>query len=334
MKIAFLGNFSVDFSSESHYLRTLREILGHQVVTLQEGVSSAAEIEAAVMSSDMLLWVHTHGWHTPGMPEILVKMKAAGIPSVGYHLDLWKGLKREADIQTDAYWGIEYFFTVDKLFVEDLQKKGIKAYYLPAGVFEKECYIGEKHPDFLYDVIFVGSREYHPEHRYRTDLIEWLERTYGNRFAQFGRGKGARGIVRGKELNDLYASANVVVGDTLCIDFKYPFYFSDRIFETTGRGGFLIHPFITGIKDLFRIQDNLTSGRFDTSKAEVITYPFGNFEYLKYLIDYYLENKEEREAIRMRGFERTKKDHTYTQRLLYILNTIKDEKKLKQNKGS
>lgn len=327
MKIAFLGNFSVDYSSESHYLRTLRELLGHQVVTLQEGVVSAAEIEAAVMSSDMLLWVHTHGWHTLGMAEVLVKMKAAGIPSVGYHLDLWKGLKREADIKTDAYWGIEYFFTVDKLFVEDLQQKGIKAYYLPAGVFEKECYIGKKHPDFLYDVVFVGSREYHPEHKYRTELIEWLERTYGNRFAQFGRGKGARGVVRGKELNDLYASANVVVGDTLCIDFKYPFYLSDRIFETTGRGGFLIHPYITGIEDLFQIPYEVTNrppakNFMSTSEAEVVTYPFGNFEYLKYVIDYYLENKEEREAIRMRGFERTRKDHTYTNRLKFILDTV------------
>ena len=62
------------------------------------------------------------------------------------------------------------------------------------------------------------------------------------------------GVIRGKELNDLYATAKVVVGDTLCKGFNYPYYFSDRLFETTGRGGFLIHPYIKGLEDYFEVK--------------------------------------------------------------------------------
>jgi len=43
---------------------------------------------------------------------------------------------------------------------------------------------------------------------------------------------------------------------------------------------------------------------------------------LKNTIDYYLENDEKRESIRRRGFERTKKDHTYLNRWQYIIKTI------------
>jgi glycosyltransferase involved in cell wall biosynthesis len=270
----------------------------------------------------MFFWVHTHGYHTAGISEVLKELKKKKIPSVGYHLDLWLGLERQKDLKTDPYWGIEYFFSVDKLMVDFLNadKSLPKAWFLPAGVFEDECYLAKKNKVFEYDVVFVGSRDYHREWQYRQHLIKWLEQTYGSRFAQFGRG-GVKSV-RGDELNQLYASAKVVVGDTLCIDYKYPYYLSDRIFETTGRGGFIIHPYIKGIDELYNIQVQKKNGTCNTSKAEIITYPFNDFEYLKYLIDYFVENGQEREEIRKRGFEKTKKEHTYTNRLKFIINTI------------
>lgn len=331
MKIAFLGNFNVDYTSESHYIKTLRK-LGHEVYPLQEGVDQIETILDRASKMEMFLWVHTHGWHTKGMAEGLEILKERGIPTVGYHLDLWKGLKREIDLESDPYWKIEYFFSVDNLMVDYLNSRDDlpKAFYLPAGVFEDECYIGTKNTRYMHDVIFVGSKAYHPEWPYRPQLIEWLEKTYGSRFALYGR--DGKGIIRGEQLNDLYASAKVVVGDTLCKNFDYPFYLSDRIFETTGRGGFIIHPYIHGISDLFALPEYQFNAKgkqldtFDTSKAEIITYPFNEFEYLKYLIDYYIKNDEERESIRLRGFQKTKLNHTYTNRLNYLVQTIQNEK--------
>jgi Glycosyl transferases group 1 len=316
--IAFLGNFGVDYCSEVHYKKTL-EAMGYKVIPLQESKATYIDITRVLPESDMFFWVHTHGWNTPKIEEALKVCRDLKIPSVGYHLDLWLGIQREKDLETDPYWKIDYFFSVDQLMVDLLNSKPEmpKAFFLPAGVFGPECYLGEKKEQYAHDVIFVGSRGYHPEWPYRAELITWLEATYGSRFAQYGG--GGRGTIRGEELNNLYASAKVVVGDTLCKGFLYPEYLSDRIFETTGRGGFLIHPFISGMERHFCLVGD---------SKEVVPYEFNNFENLKYSIDYYIQNNDEREAIRLRGHERTKKDHTYTSRLKYLIETIENENKI------
>jgi hypothetical protein len=223
------------------------------------------------------------------------------------------GIGREKDLHSDPYWGIQYFFSVDKLMVDYLNSKDNmpKAFFLAPGVVEDECYIGDYDANLAHDIIFVGSRGYHPEWQYRPQLIEWLESTYGNRFAQYGG--GGKGTIRGKKLNDLYHSSKIVIGDTLCKNFDYPYYLSDRIFETTGRGGFIIHPYIKGIEEHFKIPE------------EIVTYQFGNFGQLKETIDYYLQQDNERQEIQQKGFERTKKTNTYTQRLSKLIETIQNE---------
>src|SRR5258708_5719926 len=160
------------------------------------------------------------------------------------------------------------------------------------------------------DIVFVGSRGYHSEWPYRPQLVDWLKQTYGSRFHHFSGEVESEGLKRGLELNQVYADAKVVVGDTLCINFDYPYYFSDRLFETTGRGGFTIFPYIKGIEKCF------------LPGKEIVTYNYGDFEQLKSLIDYYLEHDEEREKIRLAGFTRAKKDHGYCKRWEYILETV------------
>lgn len=331
MKIAFLGNFKVPYTSENHYLRTLRK-LGHEVMPLQEGIDDIQTILSRATKMDMFFWVHTHGWHTEGMREGLSILKDKGIPTVGYHLDLWLGIKRQKDLETDPYWDIDYFFSVDKLMVDFLNSREDmpKAFYLPAGVFEDECYIGEYDKSVAHDIIFVGSRAYHPEWSYREKLISWLEKTYGNKFALYGR--DGLGVKRGDDLNRLYASSKIVVGDTLCQGFNYPYYLSDRVFETTGRGGFMIHPFIEGLQDLFNLSDYLKDekGHYRKNEGrEIVAYPFNDFEYLKYAIDYFLKNEAEREKVRQAGHIKTRLHHTYTSRLKYLIDTVKDEQSRK-----
>lgn len=309
MKITFLGNFAVSYSSENHHKKSL-EALGHEVIALQEAHVRSEVILRQALESDVFVWVHTHGWPTEGiaMREVLKQLKEKGIPTLTYHLDLWLGLERQKDMQKDDYWFIEHFFTADANMAEWLNKNtNIKGHYLPAGVFHEETYMAEPNNDKKWDVIFVGSKGYHPEWPYRPRLINWLAETYGDRFAHFG-GDG-RGVVRGAELNQLYANTKVVVGDTLCLNFNYPNYFSDRLFETTGRGGMLIFPEIEGLATLF-------------GESEVVKYKFNDFDYLKSAIDVYVANDELREIIRRRGFERTKNNHTYKHRWQSILQTI------------
>lgn len=312
MKIVFLGNFQVPYTSENHYASTF-EKLGHNVLRLQEPMVTTDRILQESINADMFFWVHTHGWDLKGhrtMAEVLRKLRGRNIPTVAYHLDLYMGLQRWREYETHDYFKVQHFFTVDKLMADWLNENTeTVGHYLPAGVFEPECYMAEPVDEFKYDVVFVGSKKYHPEWQYRPQLVNWLERTYGNSFGHFGN--DGKGVVRGDSLNKLYASAKVVVGDTLCLDFKYPEYWSDRIYETTGRGGMIIHPYIKGIETQFEIG------------AEILTYEYGNFDELKTKIDSMLKDNSARRFIQQAGHERTKRDHTYTNRLQTIIERVK-----------
>lgn len=307
MKFAFLGNFNVPYCSEVHHKKTL-ESMGHTVIPLQEGVANSEQILSAALESDAFIWVHTHGWDTPGIETVLRSLKEAGIPTLTYHLDLWFGLQRQKDIQSDPYWNIDHFFTVDPQMADWLnQNTEIKGHYLPAAVFHEEAdklYIRPKNNQ----VIFVGSKGYHPEWRYRPELIFWLQNVYKKHFQHFGN--DGKKVVRGDELNALYQSTKVVVGDTLCIGFNYEGYWSDRVYETIGRGGFIIHPYIKGMENHF------------TDRQHLVFYEYGNFKQLKELIDYYLTHDSEREEIRKNGFLHVKQNHTYLNRWQEILDII------------
>lgn len=295
--------------------------MGHQVLPLQEGQTPAELVLASAEACDLFVWVHTHGWVTPSqngltMVQVLEKLKARGVPTLTYHLDLWFGLKRQKDLEQDEFYKhIGHFFTVDKLMADWFNDNtSVKGHYIHAGVYDQECYMAApsfQFDNFKHDVIFVGSKGYHPEWQYRPQLIDWLRNTYGGRFTHIG-GDGEIGTTRGQALNTLYSDTKVVVGDSLCLNFDYPHYWSDRVYETLGRGGFMIHPYIEGME-----QD------FEDGK-HLVFYKFGDFDDLKAKIDYYLEHDEEREKIRLAGHEHVKQNHTYFNRWQQIIKEVSD----------
>ena len=191
------------------------------------------------------------------------------------------------------------------------ENTNVKGHFLPAGVYDKECYIHEDYnkDEFEYDVIFVGSKRYHHEHKYRAELVDFLRRIYGKRFLHVG-GDGDTGTVRGNDLNRIYAKSKVAVGDSLNINFNYPYYTSDRLFESTGRGGFTIYPRIKGLEEYF------------IDGEEIVFYEHGNLEDLKSKIDKYLDDNSTRELIRLNGHERTKQEHTYIHRWATIIKEL------------
>lgn len=309
--VTFLGNFRVDYSTESHHAKTLQS-LGHKVIKLQETEATSEEIFDSAKKSDLFIWVHTHGWKTPGrltMSKVLSRLKAANVTTMTYHLDLWLGLKRQRDLSNDpVYKEIGHFFTVDSKMADLFNKRtSVKGHYLPAGVYDKEAYY-KPAKKLTHEVIFVGSKRYHPEWKYRGQLIDYLDETYGNKFEHWG-GDG-KGVVRGKNLNQLYASTKVVVGDTLCPNFSYPDYWSDRVYETLGRGGFLIHPHVPGMEKEFIDGEHL------------VFYEYNNFAQLKELVDYYLEHEDERERIRVAGHQMVKENYTYKNRWQTIFEEL------------
>jgi len=324
LRISYVGNRKnlasdgKSFNTENHIALSL-EKLGHQVNFIQEDeiVKSRQfyvySLVDRVVGSDLFLWTRTWpGIITEGHLKAIHDM---GIPTVSFHLDKYAGIQRDGGMGIgSAFWKTDFVFSPEgsaqskKIFKE----LGINQFYLPAGVFEDECYMADPVEEFKHDVVFVGGgvTYSHPEWEYRHKLVQWLADTYGNRFGKYGYPERT---VRGHELNQLYSSAKIVIGDSLCKDFIDTHYFSDRVFEVTGRGGFIIAPYIAGITDLF------------IDRKEIVLYSFDNFVQLKNLIDYYLENSDEREQIRLAGHERTKRENTYTNRMQTMLEIINED---------
>ena len=314
MRITFLGNHQVSYSSETHHANSL-ELLGHTVDRLQEGQATGRDFLESSRHSDMAVVVHTHGWVTPGMPlhDALSELNGLRIPTVTYHLDLWRGLTRQRDLDDDPFYrAIGWFFTVDKLMADWLcHNTAVKGRFLPAGVYGPESFIpgGDWDSPNANDVIFVGSRSYHPEWTWRPELIDWLRATYGKRFTHIGP-DGDTGTVRGWDLNAAYSRSKVAVGDTLCLGFNYPYYSSDRLFEAAGRGAFQLYPRITGLDEWF------------TDGEHLRYFDFGDFDQLKSLIDHYLTCDAEREIIRLAGHRHAREHHTYTHRWQSIIEQV------------
>jgi hypothetical protein len=311
MRIAFYGNFGVSYSSESHHAASL-ESLGHDVIRLQEPEQNTQLLldVASDPGLDLFVWVKTHGWSTPGIDQVLAVLRDRRIPIISYHLDVYRALPdRWRQYRDDPYMmGLDHFFTVEPQMAEWLNTNSpVKGHFLPAGVFDQECYISTELSEHANDVVFVGSKRYHPEWEWRPKLIEWLRATYGDRFTHVG-GDGDTGTLRGDELNRMYANSKVAVGDTLCVGFDYPWYASDRLFEAPGRGGFQIFPRIEGVESWF---DGMLK-----------TFEFGDFDGLKKLIDFYLEHDADREALRRMTHEHVKKNHTYRNRWATIIKTV------------
>ena len=213
MKITFLGNFYVSFSSENHHALSL-ESLGHDVVKLQENRATTQTILNIALKGDLFIWVHTHGWETKGsrtLKEVFNILRASKIPTISYHLDLYMGIERWNEYKDSELFDIDYFFTVDPQMAKWLNENTrVKGHFMPAGVYDKECYLVEVIKPAK-DIAFIGSRGYHEEWPWRHQLIDWLKETYGDKFEHWG-GDG-KGVIRGRQLNILYAATKIIIGE-------------------------------------------------------------------------------------------------------------------------
>lgn len=300
MKICYVGNAKAFWCTEVHVTKSLEE-LGHEVVFIQEDEHTAEQVAQMVKEERpaFFLWTRTWGLRGDGF-KMLREMEC---PSVAFHLDLYAGLARDGNINNEPWWKCAYVFSADGGSSAFFRSHGVNHIWSPPAVYGRECYVAEPNPELAQDVIFTGSRGYHPEWQYRPQLLDWLEKTYGSRFTLYEHNSKKRGHV----LNELYASAKICVGDSLCLGFNHKLYHSDRVPETLGRGGFLIHPYIPGLEKLYR------------DKEHLVFYKYNDWDGLKRTIDYYLEHDDERETIRKRGQEWVKQHHTYRHRMTRVV---------------
>lgn len=310
--VAYIGNFRPDWSTENEVRRAL-EARGHTVIPLQEDdLASWEQCLNPPDSWNLVLWTRT--WHLPDFPqaEALAALEAAGIGTVAFHLDRWVGLVREHQLAEEPFFRCALVVTADgdPGHQQVFDQLGIRHRWLPPAIgHEAANAVGKM--DRVYaqrPVAFVGSwQQYHEEWDYRRQLVDWMRTQLRGKVALWPR-PGQRRIV-GQDLVNLYASAKVIVGDS-CLAGGISHYWSDRIPETLGRGGFLIHPEVDGLEDHFTLRGPDT---------QLVTYPLGDWAQLEHLIRYYLKHEDERAAIAQAGREHVRRHHTYLNRVDTLL---------------
>ena len=316
MLLGYIGNFIPPHSTENDIQSALTN-LGHEVLTFQENDPRTWHT-IELLELDVMFWTRT-GWHWPDyqitanyahqlQTSMLVAARHAHVPTVGLHLDRWIGLAREPEIDSEPFFKCEWMFTADGGHDQQWQDHGVNHHWFPPAVNEQSCYLSKPRGDFASDIAFVGSwNSYHPEWTHRFELVEHLRRSWGSRVEFWPKGPA----IRGGDLNDLYSSVTVLVGDSCLID-DATHYCSDRIPETLGRGGLLIHPHVRGITD----------GTLWTGEDHLLTWTLGKWDELDRAIDWALSNPLDARNIALMGMAHTLARHTYDRRLEAVLDVI------------
>lgn len=316
--VAYVGNFAHSFCTERHIELALGS-LGFRTLRLQESRTNWGHVRRQVTRARAraLLWTRTWDVNRNAARQALAHLRDDGVPTVSFHLDRWWGLDREYQIATEPFFRTDVVFTADG-GDHDWAAAGVNHRWLPPGVSASDCVPARPDPSaWPQAVVFVGSYPYpHAAWApYREQVIVTARRAAGSHGFEVLPGRDPDGrprpAVREGRLRSLYATARIVVGDS-CLAGGAVRYWSDRIPETLGRGGFLIHPEVEGLDDWYR------------NGVHLVTYPLGDFDALGDLIAYWLRpaQDDERRAIAAAGRELVLGRDTYTHRMSTVLEEI------------
>lgn len=315
MRIVYVGNFKHSWCTEVHVTRDAERIEGVKVARIQEPRLQRsyehffAQVERVAADADVLVYQRTWGL-PPEAIDMWRRIEANGCQTISYHLDLYLGLEREQGIEDDPFWRTGVVFTADgdPRTTTALAKHGIDHRWMPAAIVSDEAVPGVAHNVGVHEVLFMGSAgaRYHPEWPWRRTLLMGLDKRYGPRFLRLPR-DGVR--VHGPQLSGLYASMPVVVGDSLALP-GHCNYWSDRFYETVGRGGYLIGPNVPGIQQHFKSGEHLD------------LYELGDLDHVFELVDQALANRDDAREIARAGQAHVAANHTYTHRVRAIAESL------------
>lgn len=341
--IVYLGNFDPPHSTENEVRKALIA-LGHDVLLVQENQPKAAAFPGAALAAKgckdqgdkvVVLWTRT-GWDWSyygateqqahdRQTEMLMFCKAEGIPTVGYHLDRWWGLSREHLVHSEPFFRVDLLCTADGGHQAQWEAIGVNHVWFPPAVSKFECELGEVRREYHSDVCFVGSWRpgYHKEWTHRAKLVEFLTKLHRDSGLDVKLWPLAGApAVRGESLRDLYASSRVVVGDSCLVptaDGPMTRYCSDRVPETLGRGGFLLHPDVEGIT-------GSADGGYTMyeDREHLVTWPLNDFAALRSLIEEYAMDDRRRISIAQWGADHTYRHHTYHNRMERLFEELEE----------
>ncbi len=322
LRIAYVGNFRHPWCTERHVAASL-ESLGHDVTRWQEDECDWVALPGAMgqLGIQVLFWTRTWPAEMAVVEPVLKELAAEGIPTVSYHLDRWFGLDRQHQVDDQPFFRTSLVVSPDDS--PQWAEHGVNHFWLPPGVYGPECEPVPPNPRrWPWDVVFVGCHPYpHPEwQKYRTDLLSAFRAAFGRRFAILPRER--RGTpIRGRDLQELYATVPVVLGDS-CLAGESHRYWSDRVPETLGRGGLLIHPRVDGMTSWYYGEMDTAEdagGEEYTVHPDFLSYELGRFGEAVELAKWALAEPTTAGAIRAVGRFTVLARDTYAHRMGTVL---------------
>lgn len=317
IRVAVIGNHAHPFCSEVHWARAFAEN-GCDVTPIQvdDAVRHPHETMTVLRRMDAVTYTRTHApnrYLDQSWTARWAELEDAGVRTIGIHLDRFWDLEREGIVHDDAQFTVGTLFTADGGNDDRWRAAGIRHEWFPPAIDATDAaHLGEVREEYQHDVIFVGSGRYHPSYSERDDLLRFLHDRFGDRFAHYGHG-GGRPVVRGLELNDLYRSAKVVIGDSCFANSpdwqtKAHRYWSDRVPDVLGRQGFMIYPDVA--------LDGYRAGK------HYATYEPGNWDSLEVAVLSWLDCPAQRLRIASEATEHVRAHHTWRHRMTDVLATV------------
>lgn len=289
-RIAFIGKFKRLHDEE--YIALSFEQIGCEVLRIEESLLTFQILGIIEeFKPDFVLWAKL----SISQPEI-VREALRKYKTVCWIFDLYMGYSREYRLYTHPAFTADYLVSTDGGHQDKFKEKGFNHFCVRQGILKDECVMFEgKQQD---TIVFVGSNN--ALNTDRIKKISFIEQEYGDKFKWYG--KKDTNELRGLDLNRIFADNKIIIGDSV----YSPFYWSNRIVETLGRGGFLIHREVEGLKEEY---------------PYLVTYD-GTNEDLKSKIDYYLTHEEERQEIIKNNFEWVRDNYTMDKQCQKLLNYI------------
>jgi hypothetical protein len=328
LRVAWVGNYRHPWCSEMHFTQSV-ESLGHHVERWQEDELDWSTVVPMVerLGLQAVFWTRTWPAEMKIVLPVLEELRERGIVSAAVHLDRWFGLDRAHQVDDQPFFRTSVVVSPDDS--PKWAEHGVNHFWLPPGVYGPECEPVPPNPRrWPYDVVFVGSHPYpHPEWaKYRSDLLAAFSRAFRGRFGILPR----RGVpIRGRDLQELYATVPVVLGDS-CLAGESHRYWSDRVPETLGRGGLLIHPEVTGMGSWYSGQ-RWEHGSGDgnpyaegltwppNSYGDLLTYKLGDFPVAVASAKWALAHPDSAAVVRANGRATVLARDTYAHRMGTVL---------------
>ena len=300
-KVAFIGKFSNLYDEEGK-ARAL-ESIGVAVERFDElSFNKVTGNDTSTLLSGAPSVVFYTKLRISYAQQLIDECRERNIKTVCWMPDLYFGLQREAEVMARTpMFQADYVLTPDGGNQARFEAFGVNHFLVRQAIDEKSCEYLSKEPK-EHDLLFVGTLG--AEHGSpRRRLLEHLTEKYkGFHWV----GKRGPNEIRNKELTQLISSSKIVIGD--CVYSEN--YWSNRLYEMIGRGGFLLHPHIPGL------EKELTSGE------HFVSFEYGNMKYLDEKIDKYLEDPKAREEISRKGNAFVKENHTLTDRAVQVMGII------------